>query len=72
MPPPTPPCIRRRRRAGSGSRSAVGLLVALWLVLQLFASVLAPFVAAAVIAYALDPPTTYLTRSACRAASRRC
>ena len=39
-----------------------GLLVAFWLALQLFASVLAPFVAAAVIAYALDPPTTYLTR----------
>jgi predicted PurR-regulated permease PerM len=40
----------------------VGLLVAFWLALQLFASVLAPFVAAAVIAYALDPPTTQLTR----------
>ncbi len=33
-----------------------------WLALQLFASVLAPFVTAAVIAYALDPPTTRLTR----------
>ena len=40
----------------------IGLLIALWLALQLFASVLAPFVAAAVIAYALDPPTTQLTR----------
>jgi predicted PurR-regulated permease PerM len=40
----------------------VGLLVAFWLALQLFASILAPFVAAAVIAYALDPPTTQLTR----------
>jgi predicted PurR-regulated permease PerM len=40
----------------------VGLLVAFWLALQLFASVLAPFAAAAVIAYALDPPTTQLTR----------
>ncbi len=40
----------------------IGLLVAFWLALQLFASVLAPFVAAAVIAYALDPPTTQLTR----------
>jgi predicted PurR-regulated permease PerM len=38
------------------------LLVCVWLVLRLFESVLAPFVAAAVIAYALDPPTTYLTR----------
>jgi predicted PurR-regulated permease PerM len=34
----------------------------LWLALQLFASVLAPFVAAAGIAYVLDPPTTRLTR----------
>jgi predicted PurR-regulated permease PerM len=40
----------------------IGLLVVLWLALQLFASVLAPFVAAAVLAYALDPPTTRLTR----------
>ena len=39
----------------------IGLLVVFWLALQLFASVLAPFVAAAVIAYALDPPTTRLT-----------
>jgi predicted PurR-regulated permease PerM len=40
----------------------IGLLVAFWLALQLFASVLAPFVAAGVIAYALDPPTTQLGR----------
>jgi predicted PurR-regulated permease PerM len=40
----------------------VCLLVGFWVSLQLFASVLAPFVAAAVIAYALDPPTTRLTR----------
>ena len=40
----------------------VGLLVVAWLAMQLFASVLAPFVAAAVIAYALDPPTTRLCR----------
>ena len=39
----------------------ISLLVAFWLALQLFASVLAPFVAAAVLAYALDPPTTRLT-----------
>ncbi len=36
--------------------------MALWLALQLFASVLAPFVAAGVIAYALDPATTRLHR----------
>ncbi len=40
----------------------IGLMVAFWLALQLFASVLAPFAAAAVLAYALDPPTTRLTR----------
>jgi predicted PurR-regulated permease PerM len=40
----------------------IGLLVTFWLALQLFASVLAPFVAAAVLAYALDPPTTHLSR----------
>ncbi len=40
----------------------VGLLVALWVMLDLFASVLAPFVAAAVLAYALDPPATKLVQ----------
>ena len=41
---------------------AAGMLIAGWLALQLFASVLTPFVAAAVLAYALDPPTTRLTK----------
>ena len=40
----------------------IGLLVVFWLALQLFASVLAPFVAASVLAYALDPAATRLTR----------
>src|ERR1700679_3973354 len=40
----------------------IGLLVTFWLALQLFASVLAPFVAAAVLCYALERLTTYLTR----------
>jgi predicted PurR-regulated permease PerM len=39
-----------------------GVLVVGALALELFASVLTPFVAAAVLAYALDPPTTRLTR----------
>lgn len=39
-----------------------GVLVVGFLTLELFGSVLAPFVAAAVLAYALDPPTTRLTR----------
>ena len=38
------------------------VLVALWLMLQLFASILLPFVAAAGIAYVLDPFCTRLTR----------
>ncbi len=69
MPPPMPPTPMPMPPAGPlpptrGQRIALGagLLVAVWLVLRLFESVLAPFVAAAVIAYALDPPTTYLTR----------
>ncbi len=40
----------------------VGLLVVAWLALQLFASILLPFVAAAGIAYFLDPPTSRLQR----------
>ena len=56
-PAPAPHAARWQRAA-----LAAGLLVAFWLVLHLFASVLAPFVAAAVIAYVLDPPTTYLSR----------
>ncbi|MGE0415539.1 MAG: AI-2E family transporter [Acetobacteraceae bacterium] len=50
-------------RATRAQRIALilGLVVAAWLALQLFASILAPFVAAGVIAYALDPPTTRLT-----------
>jgi predicted PurR-regulated permease PerM len=41
----------------------IGVLLAVfWYALQLFGPVLAPFAAAAVIAYALDPPVTRLTR----------
>jgi predicted PurR-regulated permease PerM len=73
-PPETAPPPERRSwfpdagavpgQATRGQRVAlvVGLLVVAWLALQLFASVLAPFVAAAGIAYVLDPPTTQLTR----------
>ncbi len=41
----------------------VGVLVVVWLVLQLFASILLPFVAACGIAYAMDPACTRLTRA---------
>jgi predicted PurR-regulated permease PerM len=62
-----PVTVRQREPLSHATRTQrlaliLGLLVALWLALQLFASVLAPFVAAAVIAYALDPPTSRLTR----------
>ncbi len=40
-----------------------GLVVAAWLALQLFASVLLPFVAAAGLAYVLDPPASRLARA---------
>jgi len=63
-PPPVPPAIPARE-ATRAQRIAllVGLLVVAWLALQLFASVLLPFVAASGIAYFLDPPTTTLTRA---------
>ncbi|MBS0642937.1 MAG: AI-2E family transporter [Proteobacteria bacterium] len=40
----------------------IGLLIGFWLTLQLFGSVLAPFVAAGVLAYALDPAIRSLHR----------
>jgi predicted PurR-regulated permease PerM len=48
-----------------GQRVALlaGLLIAAWAALQLFASILLPFVAAAGIAYFLDPPATKLARN---------
>jgi predicted PurR-regulated permease PerM len=53
------------REATRGQRLALlaGLLVAAWLALQLFASILLPFVAAAGIAYFLDPPASRLARA---------
>lgn len=41
----------------------IGVVVVFWLTLQLFASILLPFVAAAAIAYVLDPLTSRLTRA---------
>ena len=62
LPEPPPP------EAGPGTTRMqrlailVALLVGAWVLLQLFASVLLPFVAAAGIAYFLDPPASQLTR----------
>lgn len=59
-PSPLPPVVAATRT----QRIAllVGLLVVAWLALQLFASILLPFVMAAGIAYFLDPPTSRLQR----------
>ncbi len=57
-PPPAPTATRMQRLMLFG-----GLLIGAWLALQLFASVLLPFVAAAGIAYFLDPPASRLTRA---------
>ncbi len=56
VPPPQP--TTKGQRLGL----LAGLLFAVCLVLYLFSSILLPFVAAACIAYFLDPPTTRLTR----------
>jgi predicted PurR-regulated permease PerM len=57
--PPEPPHATRTQRLAL----LAGLLVAAYFSLYLFASILLPFVAAAGIAYFLDPPTTRLTRA---------
>jgi predicted PurR-regulated permease PerM len=55
---PDMPAMRRQRIA-----LLVGVAVVFWLVLQLFATILLPFVAAAGIAYFLDPLAGRLTRA---------
>jgi predicted PurR-regulated permease PerM len=64
-PPANPPRLIHATRAQRLGLIA-GVLVVGWLTLELFASVLAPFVAAAVLAYALDPPTSRLVRMGLR------
>ncbi len=56
------PAARTQATRAQRIGAVVALVVATWLVLQLFASVLLPFVAAAGLAYVLDPPTTRLAR----------
>ncbi len=55
---PTPTATRVQRLA-----LLIGVLVALWLALSLFASILLPFVAACGIAYVLDPACTRMSRA---------
>ncbi|MGI4945419.1 MAG: AI-2E family transporter, partial [Janthinobacterium lividum] len=67
-PPPAPPSAVLPVPTRTASRAQrlgllAGLLLVAYLVLHLFASILLPFVAAAGIAYFLDPPTTRLTRA---------
>ncbi len=59
LPPLRPP---EREMRGQRVILGLGLAVLAWLVLRLFGAVLAPFVTAAVIAYALDPLATRLAR----------
>ncbi len=62
-PPQAAPSGPREATRAQRIALLVGLLVVAWLALQLFASVLLPFVAASGIAYFLDPPTSQLTRA---------
>ena len=63
-----------RVRATRAQRIAllVGLVVVSWLALQLFASILLPFVAAAGIAYILDPPASRLNSARAFPGRSRC
>ena len=63
MPATEPPPAALQSTRAQRIAMLLGLAVAAWLALQLFASVLLPFVAAAGIAYILDPPATRLTRA---------
>ena len=60
--PETPPAIIRPTTPRQRLGLLAGLFGAACLTLYLFSSILLPFVAAACIAYFLDPPTTRLTR----------
>jgi predicted PurR-regulated permease PerM len=64
-PPPIHAALAAPAQATRGQRIALlaGIVVVLWLVLQLFDSILLPFVAAAGIAYVMDPFCTPLARA---------
>ncbi|HUZ63638.1 MAG TPA: AI-2E family transporter [Acetobacteraceae bacterium] len=71
LPPPAhsfPPAAAPPTLPGGATRGQrvallIGLLAVFWLALQLFASILLPFVAAAGIAFFLDPLATRMTRA---------
>jgi predicted PurR-regulated permease PerM len=60
--PPAPKAVSAGATRGQRIALLVGVVVVLWLMLQLFASILLPFVAAAGIAYVLDPFCRRLAR----------
>jgi predicted PurR-regulated permease PerM len=67
-PPPAPAAVHRAGPAGPALQMQrlvvlVASLVAIWYVVSLFASILLPFVAAAGIAYVLDPLCSRVTRA---------
>ena len=59
---PRPTALRPQATRTQRLALLAGVLIALWLTLQLFASILLPFVAACGIAYVLDPFCARLTR----------
>lgn len=62
VPVPTLPAAPQRSTRLQRAALLAGLVVVAWLVLRLFASILLPFVAAAGIAYFLDPVARRMTR----------
>jgi len=63
MAPPPPPNTASSATRGQRLALLLGVVVVFYAMLQLFASVLLPFVAAACIAYFLDPPASRLVRA---------
>ena len=61
--PPVPPVRQDHATRTQRLLLLAGVLVVFWLVLQLFSSVLLPFVTAAAIAYALDPFCTRMSKA---------
>lgn len=61
-PPAARPALRPQATRTQRLALLAGVLIAFWLTLQLFASILLPFVAACGIAYVLDPFCARLTR----------
>jgi predicted PurR-regulated permease PerM len=61
--PGFPPVLRPEATRAQRFALLAGVLLAVWLFLNLFAAILLPFVMAAGLAYFLDPPTSRLSRT---------